>query len=133
ILAPSKTYNLPGLGCSLAIIQNPELRRQVHKAAAGIVPHVNLLGYAAAIAAYGECDDWLDQLRAYLTANRDFLVAYLHEHMPAIRTTVPEATYLAWLDCREAGVAGNAQKFFLEKAKVALNDGAIFGKGGDGF
>jgi cystathionine beta-lyase len=133
ILAPSKTYNLPGLGCSLAIIQNPELRRQVNKAAAGIVPHVNLLGYAAAIAAYGECDDWLDQLRAYLTANRDFLVAYLHEHMPAIRTTVPEATYLAWLDCREAGITGNPQKFFLEKAKVALNDGAVFGKGGEGF
>lgn len=133
ILAPSKTYNLPGLGCSLAIIQNPELRRQVQKAAAGIVPHVNILGYVAAIAAYSECDDWLDQLRTYLTANRDFMVAYLKEKMPTIRTTVPEATYLAWLDCREAGIEGNPQKFFLEKAKVALNDGPMFGQGGAGF
>lgn len=133
ILAPSKTYNLPGLGCSLAIIQNPELRRQVQKAAAGIVPHVNILGYVAAIAAYSECDDWLDQLRTYLTANRDFMVTYLKEQLPAIRTTVPEATYLAWLDCRAAGIEGNPQKFFLEKAKVALNDGPMFGQGGAGF
>ena len=133
ILAPSKTYNLPGLGCSLAIIQNPELRRQVQKAAAGIVPHVNILGYVAAIAAYSECNDWLDQLRTYLTANRDFMVAYLKEQLPAIRTTVPEATYLAWLDCRDAGIEGNPQKFFLEKAKVALNDGPMFGQGGAGF
>ena len=61
------------------------------------------------------------------------MVAYLKEHMPTIRTTVPEATYLAWLDCREASIEGNPQKFFLEKAKVALNDGPIFGQGGTGF
>ncbi|MCX6047674.1 MAG: PatB family C-S lyase [Chloroflexi bacterium] len=133
ILAPSKTYNLPGLGCSMAIIQDPALRRQVQKAANGIVPHVNVLGYVAAIAAYTECEDWLDQLRTYLTGNRDFLVAYVKEHLPTLRTTVPEATYLAWLDCREAGIEGNAQKFFLEKAKVALNDGAAFGTDGAGF
>ncbi len=133
IMAPSKTYNLPGLGCSMAIIQNAALRRQVQKAADGIVPHVNVLGYVAAIAAYAECEDWLDQLRAYLTGNRDFLVAYVKEHMPTLRTTVPEATYLAWLDCQQTGIEDNAQKFFLEKAKVALNDGAIFGQGGAGF
>ncbi len=133
ILAPSKTYNLPGLGCSMAIIQNPELRRQVQKTANGIVPHVNVLGYVAAIAAYAECEDWLDQLRAYLTSNRDFLVAYVEEHMPTLRTTVPEATYLAWLDCSQAGIEGNAQKFFMEKAKVALNDGAAFGQSGANF
>lgn len=133
IMAPSKTYNLPGLGCSVAIIQNPALRRQVQKAANGIVPHVNVLGYVAAIAAYAECEDWLEQLRIYLTGNRDFLVKYVEEHMPTLRTTVPEATYLAWLDCQQAGIEGNAQKFFMEKAKVALNDGAVFGESGTGF
>ncbi|CAN5457667.1 PatB family C-S lyase [soil metagenome] len=133
ILAPSKTYNLPGLGCSIAIIQDAALRKRVQKAAEGIVPHVNVLGYVAAIAAYAECEDWLDQLRAYLTANRDFLVAYLAEQMPTLRTTVPEATYLAWIDCSQAGIEGNAQKFFLEEAKVALNSGAVFGEGAADF
>ncbi len=133
LLAPSKTFNLPGLGCSMAIIQNAALRQQVQKTAAGIVPHVNVLGFVAAIAAYSEGQDWLDQLCTYLTANRDFLVNYVKENLPTIRTTIPEATYLAWFDCREAGIEGNAQKFFMEKAKVALNDGAAFGEEGKGF
>jgi cystathionine beta-lyase len=133
LMAPSKTYNLPGLGCSMAIVQNPELRRQLQKAAAGIVPHVNLLGYVAALAAYTEADDWLAALQAYLTANRDFLVTYLADHAPEISTTVPEATYLAWLDCRALGVEGSVQKFCLERGKVALVDGSMFGQGGEGF
>ena len=133
LLAPSKTYNLPGLGCSMAVIQNPELRKRVQQAAAGIVPHVNVLGYVAAIAAYAECEDWLDALRAYLTANRNFAVDFLRTHLPNIPTTNPEATYLLWLDCRNAGITGKPQAFFLEQAKVALNEGAWFGKEGEGF
>jgi cystathionine beta-lyase len=133
LLAPSKTYNVPGLGCSIAIIQNKALRKQVEKAAAGIVPHVNVLGYVAALAAYRDSNDWLAQALAYLTANRDFLVDFISRELPGIRTTAPEATYLAWLDCRAAGIEGNVHKFFLEKAKVALNDGAVFGLGGEGF
>jgi len=133
LMAPSKTFNIPGLGCSLAIVPNPELRKQMQKASAGIVPHVNLLGYAAAVAAYTECDDWLDELRSYLTANRDLVVNYLAQHLPHLSVTAPEATYLAWIDCRESGIEGSPQKFFLEKAKVALNDGSMFGKGGEGF
>jgi cystathionine beta-lyase len=133
LMAPSKTYNLPGLGCSMAIVQNPELRRQLQRAAAGIVPHVNLLGYVAALAAYTEGDEWLAALQAYLTANRDFLVAYLAEQLPGIRTTVPEATYLAWIDCGAVGIEGSAQRFCLERGKVALVDGRSFGQGSEGF
>jgi cystathionine beta-lyase len=133
LMAPSKTYNLPGLGCSMAIIQNPALRRQFQRASVGIVPHVNLLGYVAAYAAYTECEDWLHALQAYLTANRDFLVDYVERHLPRVRTTVPEATYLAWLDCRELGIEGSPFKFCLEKAKVAFADGLGFGKAGEGF
>lgn len=133
LMAPSKTFNVPGLGCSFAIIPNADLRRKMQKASAGIVPHVNLLGYAAAIAAYTECQDWLDELQSYLTANRDFVVGYLMQHLPHLPVTVPEATYLAWIDCRESGIEGSPQKFFLEEAKVALNDGTAFGKGGEGF
>lgn len=133
LMAPSKTFNVPGLGCSLAIIPNADLRRQMQKASAGIVPHVNLLGYAAAIAAYTECQDWLDALCLYLTANRNFVVDYFTQHFPHLPITAPEATYLAWIDCRESGIEGSPQKFFLEHAKVALNDGSAFGQGGEGF
>ncbi len=133
LISPSKTFNVPGLGCGIAIISDPELRKRFTQAGMGIVPHVNAMGLAAARAAFEECDDWLAALRAYLTANRDFLVTYVAEHMPALRTTVPQATYLAWLDCREAGIEGSPYKFFLEQAKVALSDGASFGPGGEGF
>jgi cysteine-S-conjugate beta-lyase len=133
LMAPSKTFNLPGLGCSLAIVQNPALRRQLQKTSAGIVPHVNLLGYVAALAAYTECEDWLAKLQGYLTANRDYLLEQVAQHFPAVRITSPEATYLAWLDCRALGLADNPFKFFLEQAKVALADGANFGPTGVGF
>ena len=133
--APSKTFNIPGLGCSEAFVQNKELRARMDKAAAGIVPHVNLMGYAAGLAAYSdpECEEWRLQLLAYLTANRDFLTDYVDTHLPQVRTTAPDATYLAWLDLREAGVEGNLQTFCLEEAKVAFNNGAAFGQGGEGF
>lgn len=133
LMAPSKTFNLPGLGCGIAIIQNPELRKQFVKAEAGIVPHVNAFGYIGAYAAYSEGGPWLEALLAYLTENRDTLVRYIAEHMPQLHTTVPDATYLAWIDCREAGIEGSPAKFFLDEAKVGLSDGAAFGENGKGF
>lgn len=132
LMAPSKSFNLPGLGISFAVIQNPELRRRLENAAAGIVPYVNVLGYQAALAAYRDGEDWLQALCRYLTANRDCLVEYVHNELPGIRTTRPEATYLAWLDCREV-ISNNPYRFFLENARVALYDGAHFGPGGEGF
>jgi len=133
LMSPSKTFNMPGLGCGLAIITNAELRKQFQEAGEGIVPHVNAMGLAAARAAFEECEPWLEALRAYLTANRDLYVQYVSEMLPTLRTTVPEATYLGWLDCRDAGISGVPYKFFLETAKVALSDGATFGAGGEGF
>ncbi len=132
-IAPSKTYNIPGLGCSAAIIPNRELRTRVKSLFDGIVSHPNILGMYAALAAYSSCDEWLDEVRKYLTGNRDFMVGYLKKYLPEIKTTLPEATYLAWLDCRDCGIDGNPHKFFLEKARVALNDGTMFGQGGEGF
>ena len=104
----------------------------------GLTFHVNSLGQVAAAEAFsGSCDDWLGEVLAYLTANRDFLVEYLQENLPDIRTSVPEATYLMWLDCNlllESGrITGNPHEFFLNEAKVALNNGAEFGPGGEGF
>jgi cystathionine beta-lyase len=97
------------------------------------VPHLNILGQAAAEAAYTRCDDWLAALNAYLTANRDFAIAYLQEHLPAACVTEPEATYLLWLDCRDLGIDGAPADFFLKQAKLAVNEGAWFGEGGAGF
>lgn len=133
LMSPSKTFNLPGLGCGLAIIPNKELRQRFERAAAGLAYGVNAMGLAAARAAFEECDGWLDALRAQLTTNRDTYVAYLREQMPALHTTVPAATYLGWIDCRDAGLPGDPYKFFMEEAKVALSAGTAFGTGGEGF
>ena len=133
LIAPSKTFNVPGLGFSVAIASNPELRAKAEQAMAGIVPHVNVLAKHAALAAYTQCDDWLDALLGYLTANRDFAVNYIDTHLPALQTTNPEATYLLWINCREAPVGEKPQEFCLNDARLALNDGAWFGDGGEGF
>ena len=133
LIAPSKTFNIAGLQCSVAIIQNADLRKKFKAARVDLVNEVNVLGLVAALAAYREGQEWLDELLVYLEANRDLLVQYVSEQMPGIRMGKPEATYLAWLDCRQAGIPGNPHKFFLEQAKVAVNDGVTFGRGGEGF
>lgn len=138
LIAPSKTFNIAGLFCGFAIIPDESLRRRYRAVVEQMTLHVNSLGLIAAEAALsGACDEWLQELRAYLTANRDFLVDYVCDRLPGIRTTVPEATYLAWLDCNnllaDGKIEASAHKFFLEKARVALNEGADFGPGGEGF
>jgi cysteine-S-conjugate beta-lyase len=131
LIAPSKTFNVPGLFCGFAIIPNKELRDDYVKVVAHLRLHVASLGLRAAQAAFsGQCDEWLKELRCYLTGNRDFLVDYVTKNMPEVRITVPEATYLAWLDFTQLNLEKPPFEFFLEKAKVALSDGAIFGEKG---
>jgi cystathionine beta-lyase len=133
LMAPSKTYNMSGLGASYAVVQNPDLRKRMKKAAAGLIPEINIFGISAFKAAYGKGDLWLSEVLAYLRNNRDLLFAFITKELPELKTTVPEATYLAWLDCRQAGIEGSPYRFFLNNSKVALNDGATFGVGGAGF
>ena len=133
LMAPSKTYNLAGLHCGLVIIKDPGLRKRWRQTSQGIVPGVDIMGHMAALAAYRHGQDWLEQVLAYLEGNRDFLCRYLNDHLPGIRMSRMEATYLAWPDCRDSGISGNPGEFFLKEARVALNDGAEFGKGGEGF
>jgi cystathionine beta-lyase len=138
LVAPSKTFNVAGLFCGFAIIPNPDLLSRYKKTIEEMAMHINNMGLAAAQAAFsGECDDWLADLRVYLTGNRDFLVDTVKREFNGIRITVPEATYLAWLDCNELISSGRIQgtpfEFFLKQAKVALNDGCEFGPGGEGF
>lgn len=134
LMAPSKTFNLPGLYCSFAIIQNPELREEFLNAKQGLVGGVNLMGITAALAAYQSGSEWLKQLLEYLQKNRDFLYRTLQTEFPQLRMNNPEGTYLAWIDCREnQEIASNPGAFFLEKAKVGLVDGKWFGEQGKGF
>ena len=134
LMAPSKTFNLPGLKCAVAIIPDAPLRARFVAAAADLVAKIGVLGYTGAVAAYREGDAWLELLLRYLAANRDFLVRQVRATLPGVAVAPPEATYLAWLDCRGAGLpGGDPWTFFLERAKVALNDGRTFGPGGEGF
>jgi len=87
---------------------------------------------AAETAFSGQCDSWLKELRHYLTGNRDFLVEYVAENMPNVRLTIPDATYLGWLDFTQTGIVGSPYEFFLQNAKVAVSEGRIFGEGGEG-
>ncbi len=132
LMAPSKTFNIAGLECAFAIIQNAELRRAYRHGTQGLVSGVNLLGWTAALAAYRDGQDWLTQVMAYFRENRDFLVDFVNRELPGVQTTTPEGTYLAWLDCRATGLSDPYQ-FFLERARVAMNDGKSFGRGGEGF
>jgi cystathionine beta-lyase len=132
LVSPSKTFNLAGLQCAFAIIPNPDLRHGYQAARQGLTPWVNTAGLIGAEAAYREGQPWLDRLLPYLESNRDFMAAFVQKEMRGITMSTPEATYLAWLDCRGLNV-GDPYDFFLKRARVALNDGATFGAGGKGF
>ncbi|QUJ68420.1 PatB family C-S lyase [Photobacterium sp. GJ3] len=127
LLAPSKTFNIAGLGASMAIIPNFELRRRFHRAKAGIVPEVNVLAYTAAEAAYRDGQPWLDQQLNYLRQHRDTLQTAINQ-MPGLTLHPIEATYLAWIDATALPVS-NPHKFF-EEAGVAFSPGRDFGNPG---
>ena len=131
-IAPSKTFNLPGLKCAVAVVPNAMLRERLAAPIGDLVPKINVLGHTAAVAAYRDGDAWLDELLRYLEGNRDLLVREVQRRLPGVRMAGAEATYLAWLDCRGTGLE-DPYTFFLEDARVALNDGRAFGPGGEGF
>lgn len=128
LMAPSKTFNIPGLGCSFAVISNPGLRKSFKQVMAGIVPHVNVLGFTAALAAYRDCAGWHMELLEYLRKNRDLVHTRINS-MPGLSSKLPEATYLTWIDARQLDVKNPS--VFFESAGVGLSDGAEFGA--DGF
>jgi cystathionine beta-lyase len=127
LMAPSKTYNIPGLGCAFAVIPEAGLRRRFLRAMDGIVPHVNVLGLAACHAAYTECTDWHDELIEYLVGNRDRVSATVHS-LKRVKMGPVEATYLAWIDVRDLHLANPAAHF--EAHGLGLSDGADFGAPG---
>jgi len=134
-IAPSKTFNIPGLSTAAVIASNPDFLKafEDEKERAGFELG-QIFGIVGFEAAYAHGGDWLDELLPYLEANVDFLEKFLEERIPAIRLVRPEGTYLALLDCRGLGLDPAAlTDFFLKKAGVYLNDGAMFGEEAAGF
>jgi cysteine-S-conjugate beta-lyase len=125
LMAPSKTYNIPGLACTLAIIAEEGLRRQFHRASLGLLPEVTPLGYAACEAAFSACESWRQGLLEVLRRNRDAVLTAVAD-LPGVRIEAPiEATYLAWLNVGDLGLSQPAEHF--EAHGLGLSDGNAFG------
>ena len=132
--APSKTFNVPGFHTSVAIIPNEELRQKFDKARGRIMGSPCLFGLVAMEAAFKYGDEWLSQAIDYIEGNIDYTTEFFENSVPEIVPMRPEGTYLIWLDCRGLGLKPEELKpFFVEEARVGLNDGITFGAGGEGF
>jgi cysteine-S-conjugate beta-lyase len=135
LIAPSKTFNVAGLGASAAIIENTEMRqlfkKQIEKVHIGMG---NVFGNLAMKEAYSQGSEYVDALMNYLLENVNYVNDYINKYTPKIKVMLPEATFLIWLDCRALCLNDNElQEFFLKKAGLALNPGTIYGRGGNGF
>ncbi|MDP1596195.1 MAG: pyridoxal phosphate-dependent aminotransferase [Methylotenera sp.] len=134
-VAPSKTFNIPGLNLSALIIPDATHRAAINKAFDTLhVSATNPFSIVAFEAAYREGEAWLDELLVYLQKTRDFVADYLTANLPQIRLVAPQGTYLLWLDCRALGMSDAELKhFFVHEAGVGLSPGILFGEAGSGF
>jgi cystathionine beta-lyase len=133
--SPSKTFNLAGLQTSIITIANPILRNEfLNMLEDNGMMSPNIFGIVALKASYTYGAEWLDELLNYLKENLEFLIRFLEERLPSIKIIKPQGTYLVWLDFRSLGMTPQElSNFLLKKAKIALDDGFIFGQGGEGF
>jgi cystathionine beta-lyase len=134
-IAPSKTFNIPGLSTAVVITSNPKLleafKDETERAGFELGQVFGIVGFEAA---YARGEDWLDELLPYLEANVDLVEKFLKERVSGIRLVRPEGTYLALLDCRALGLEPAAlNDFFLKRARVYFSDGAMFGEEAAGF
>ena len=133
--SPSKTFNLAGLQQSNIFIPNPQLRclfrREVDRTG---YDEPTSFGIAAAQAAYENGDEWYTAMKAYVADNLDFACRFTREHLPGVTLRKPEGTYLAWLDFRSFGLRpAELEEIIVQRAKLWLDSGSIFGKAGEGF
>lgn len=135
LMAPSKAFNMPGVSSSYAVITDPGIRQRFQDfMKAGEFDEGHLFAYIGTAAAYQYGAEWLEQVIAYIQGNIDFTEQFLTEQIPAIGMIRPQASYLIFLDCRKLQLTQpELVHLFVEKAHLALNDGAIFGKPGEGF
>jgi cystathionine beta-lyase len=133
-VAPSKTFNIPGLGLSSLIVPNPEHRKRLQQVFDQLqLSNHNPFSIVAFEAAYNSGDQWLDDLRQYLAENRALLKSAI-EHLSPLRWIEPEGTYLLWLDCRNLGLDDvRLNQFFIHQCGLGLSPGKLFGEQGSGF
>jgi cystathionine beta-lyase len=134
-MAPSKTFNIAGIVTSYAVIPEPRIRNKfLSFLKARELDEGTIFSYVATMAAYTHGAEWLRQMRCYVMDNIDFVTEYLKKEIPAIRVYRPQASFLIWLDCRELELSQKELvSLFKDKAGLALNDGAMFGPGGEGY
>ncbi|MDR9425364.1 MAG: PatB family C-S lyase [Marinobacter sp.] len=134
-VAPSKSFNMPGLGLSALVIPDPQLRKAMKQVFDSMhLPQCNPFSIAGFEAGYRDGGEWLDALMVYLQRNRDFVREQVVARLPGIQVSEPEGTYLMWLDCRELGLDDAGLKhFFVQEAGVGMNPGVSFGAQGSGF
>jgi len=133
--SPAKTFNLAGLEISNIIIPNPELREgfRARMLQCGVFDPT-FFAVPALEAAYTACDEWLEELRAYIQGNIAYGKQFIAEHMPELIVIEPEGTYLLWVDCRAVSMEDQALKVWIEQqAGVTVSFGAAFGAGGEGY
>lgn len=126
LLAPSKTWNIAGLGYAFAVIPDDKLRQRFTATRGHTLSEINALAYYAAEAAYRHGEPWRQAVMAYLGTNRDVLVDFIRSHCPGLAISPPQATFLAWIDARKLGV-DNPASHFEQHAGLFLSDGAAFG------
>ena len=134
-MAASKTFNIAGLKSSYHIIQNEEIRNQYNEfLRKSELDSAHILATLPVAVAYEEGDEWLEQMLEYVDANIDYMEEYLKRYMPKLGMIRPQASYLVFLDARGLGMPHDKMvEFFIREAKVGMNDGAMFGQGGEGF
>jgi len=134
-IAPSKSFNMPGLGLSALVIPDAERRRAMKAVFDSLhLPQCNPFSVAGFEAGYRHGGDWLDQLMVYLQSNRDYVLEQVATRWPGIRVSAPEGTYLMWLDCRALGLDdAGLKRFCVQQAGVGMNPGITFGEPGSGF
>lgn len=135
MVAPSKTFNIPGLALAHIFIHDDDLRKKYrHYMDVELhLPLANPLSMAAVVAAHTQCDEWLEQLREYLDGNIRYVCDYLAKNIPNVSSYIPEGTYLMWLDMRKAGLSSAQADKLLRRHGLALSAGTIYGENADGF
>ena len=134
-MSATKTFNLAGLQASTTIFPNLEMKKKFDRFWMNMDIHRNNAFSSVAMeAAYNEGEEWLEQLLEYISGNFDYIKEYCDKYIPKIKPSVPDATYLVWLDCRELGMDNEQlRSFMIEKAGLGLNEGYTFGRSLSGY
>lgn len=132
--APSKTFNMAGIVSSFCVVPNPAIREKFYRYMESCELNSTMfLSTVATEAAFTQCAQWRLDMLSYVEENVDFVCNYLRDHIPGIRAVRPQASFLVWLDCRGLGLDHDRLiDLFVNKARLALNDGEAFGPGGEG-